>query len=205
MRKKGDPIMSKNTKYLDLYRRMESAIKSSGKYNSVKEYEDSLETNSEKQNKLRMCRMMRNYMEHENITFVEASDAMIEFVEKLSIDFDEENIPVKKKMFNVKNSIQETDLIVVAADYMTKKKLDTIPIFNKDDFSIGVITYESIVKYLAAGDFTKAKKVSAVLSKHQFGFVNENAPMSQVRPLLSEHKKVYLVLNDSKKVVGWII
>lgn len=204
-KKRKGKTMNKNTKYLDTYRRMEAAIKASGKYSSVKEYEDSLEDDSERQGELRICRMMRNYMEHENITFLEASDQMIEFVENLAIEFNEENVPVKKKMIGIRNAIRDTDLIVVAADYMTKKKTSVIPIFNKDDFSVGILTYENIVKYIASGDFTKAKKVSAVVSKHKFGFINENVPINQVRQLLKGHNKVYLILNDNKKVVGWIV
>jgi predicted transcriptional regulator len=130
---------------------------------------------------------------------------MIDFIEKVSIEFDEENVPVKKKMIGIKNAIRETDLIVVAADFMTKKKVDVIPIFNKDDFSIGVLTYENIVKCIATGDFTKAKKVSTIVVKHKFGFFNENTPMNQVRPLIEKHDRVYLVLNDNKRVVGWIV
>ena len=197
--------MTQNTKYLESYRRMEAAIKASGKFGSVKEYEDSLEPNGELQNKVRMCRMMRNYMEHENMVFLEATNQMIEFVEKIAIEFDEGNTPVKKKMISIKNAIKDTDLIVVAADYMTKKKMDMIPIFDKTDFSIGVLTYENIVKCIAAGDYTKSKKVSTIVVKHKFGFINENTPMSQVAPVIEKHDKVYLVLNDKKSVVGWII
>ena len=74
--------MSKNSKFMDIYRRFESAIKSTGKYSSVKEYEESLSENSAKQGQIRMCRMIRNYVEHENASFVEASDSMISFLEK---------------------------------------------------------------------------------------------------------------------------
>lgn len=196
--------MTKNIKYLEVYRRFESVLKADGKYFTVKDYEDALESDKSKQNKLRMCRMIRNYIEHENQTFLEATDEMIDFLEKETISIDESETPVKKKMVSVKNAIKDTDLIVVAADYMTKKKYDTIPIFDKTDFSVGVLTYESIVKYIASGDFSKAKKTSVIVAKHKFGFVKEDMPMKEVRKWLNG-EKVFLVLNESKKVVGWII
>ena len=190
---------------MDIYRRFESAIKSTGKYSSVKEYEESLSENSAKQGQIRMCRMIRNYVEHENASFVEASDSMISFLEKETCELDENEMPVKKKMLSIKNAIKETDLIVIASDFMTKKKQPLIPVFNKDDFATGVISYEAIVKMVASGDFTKAKKVSLIAEQHKFGFFKETEPMKNVRPLLEGHKKVYLILNDSKNVVGWII
>lgn len=197
--------MSKNSKFMDIYRRFEAAIKASGKYATVKEYEDSFINDTVKQGQIRICRMIRNYIEHENASFVEASDAMIAFLEKETCELDENELPVKKKMLSVRNAIRETDLIIIASDFMTKKKQHIIPVFNKDDFATGVISYEAIVKMVAAGDFTKAKKVSLISEQHKFGFFKETEPMKNVRPLLEGHKKVYLILNDSKKVVGWII
>ena len=189
---------------MDLYRRFEAAVKKNG-FASVKHYEDSLVSDLPKQAQVRICRMIRNYIEHENITFVEASDQMILFIEKELIELDENETPVRKKMIPVKSAIRDTDLIVVAADFMLKKKAPLIPIFDKTDYAIGVISYADIVQCVAAGDFTKARKVSIIQQPHKFGFINEDMPMSQVRTLISEHNRVYLVLNDSRKVIGWVV
>jgi predicted transcriptional regulator len=196
--------MSKNDKYMDIYRRFEAAVKKSG-FASIKAYEESFADNKFKQEQIKICRLIRNYIEHENANFVEASENMISFLLKEAMELDENETPVKKKMTSIKSAIRDTDLLVVAADFMTKKKADLIPIFDKNDFAIGCLSSAEIVKYIAAGDFTKAKKVSAVQSVHKFGFINEDTPMKQVRPMLNEHKKIYLVLNDSKKVVGWVV
>lgn len=196
--------MNRNTKFMELYRRFETAVRSNG-FGSVKEYEDGLVDNQFKQGQIRICRMIRNYIEHESADFVEASDNMIGFLEKETMGLDENETPVRKKMIPIRNAIRDTDLIVVAADFMTKKKAGIIPVFDKTDFAIGVLSNSEIVKYIASGDFTKAKKVAVVNVAHKFGFVNESMSMRQVRPLLEGHKKVYLVLNDSKKVVGWIV
>ena len=197
--------MSKNNnKYMDIYRRFEAAVRAKG-FGSVKEYEDALTNDQFRQSQIRICRLIRNYIEHENADFVEASDNMINFLEKETMELDESETPVKRKMMSIKNAIRDTDLIVVAADFMTKKKADMIPVFDKGDFAIGVLSNAEIVKYIASGDFTKAKKVSVVQTQHKFGFINESTPMKQVRPMLNGHKKVYLVLNDAKKVIGWIV
>lgn len=196
--------MSKNNnKYMDIYRRFEAAVRGKG-FGSVKEYEESIEDQF-RQGQIRICRMIRNYIEHENADFVEASENMMVFLEKEAMELDEQETPVKKKMLSIRSAIRETDLLIIAADFLSKKKANIIPIFDKNDFAIGAISNADIVKYIASGDFTKAKKVSAVLTAHKFGFINESTPMRQVRPLLEGHNRVYLILNDSKKVIGWIV
>ena len=149
--------------------------------------------------------MIRNYIEHESDSFVEASDNMIEFIEKETVALDESEIPVRKKMIPVKYAIRDTDLIVIAADFMAKRKLDLIPIFDKNDFAVLALSNAHIVKLIASGDFSKAKKVTSAAEKAPFGFLKEHTPMKQVLPLIAEHNKIFLVLNDSKKVIGWIV
>jgi predicted transcriptional regulator len=189
---------------MELYRRFDASLKKVG-FDSVKAYEESLTSDQYKQGQVRICRLIRNYIEHENADFVEASDAMISFLEKISSELDEEEVPVRKKMISVKYAIRESDLIVIASDFMTKRKATIIPIFDKTDFAVGTLSQADIVKCIASGDFTKAKKVSTIQSQHKFGFVKDWMSMKQVRPLIEGHNKVYLVLNDAKKVVGWIV
>ena len=196
--------MNKNTKYTELYRRFELAVRKKG-FLSIKEYEDSLESDQFKQGQIRICRIIRNYIEHENQDFVEASDNMISFLEKLTGELDDEEIPVKKKMISIRNAVRDSDLLVVAADFMIKKKANLIPVFDQKDFAVGTLSYEEIVRCVSSGNFTKAKKVASVQTTHKFGFINESTPMKQVYPIIKEHKKVFLILNDSKKVVGWIV
>ena len=192
-----------NEKFIDAYRRFESALRKIEQ--TVKQYEDSLTSDLEKQGKIRMCRLIRNYIEHENSAFVEASENMIDFLIDEATKFDESETPVKKNMIAVRYGVKETDLVVVAADFMTKRNVDLIPVFDDKEYATGVISRSDIVSYVAAGQYSKVKKVSAINRPHKFGFLNENAPMRQVRPLLEKHDKVYLVLNDSKRVIGWVV
>ena len=196
--------MGRNDKYMDMYRRFESALKKSG-FTSVKAYEESITDDQFKQEQIRICRLIRNYIEHESADFVEASDNMIVFLENETVKLDEAETPVKKKMISVKYAIRDTDLIVVAADFMMKRRAAIVPIFDQTDYAVGAIGLSSIVKCVAEGSYTKAKKVSTIQVAHKFGFINESTPMKKVTPMLEGHNKIYLVLNDNKKVVGWIV
>lgn len=71
--------MSQNTKYMELYRKFESLVRANG-FESVKSYEDGL-SDTQKQGKIRICRVIRNFIEHENPSFIEVSTNMIDFIQ----------------------------------------------------------------------------------------------------------------------------
>ena len=193
--------MNKNTKYMELYRKFKSLIRTAG-YESVKAYEDSLSEDSKKQGKVRMCRVIRNYIEHEDQAFVEATPEMINFIQGEIYLIDEQELPVKKKM--MKTFIAENDPIMVAAAFMEKHKLSIIPVMNDKGFVSSAISAMSIMKIIASGDYSKTKKVNAIQSKYKFSFINENDSIKSIRPYLNG-TRIYLVLNDNKKIVGWLI
>lgn len=193
--------MNQNTKYMELYRKFESLIRTAG-YESVKAYEDSLSEDSKKQGKVRMCRVIRNYIEHEDQAFVEATPKMINFIQGEIYLIDEQELPVKKKM--MKTFIAENDPIMVAAAFIEKHKLNIIPVMNDKGFVSSAVSAMNIMKIIASGDYSKTKKVNAIQSKYKFSFINENDSIKSIRPYLNG-TRIYLVLNDNKKIVGWLI
>ena len=193
--------MNQNTKYMELYRKFESLIRTAG-YESVKAYEDSLSEDSKKQGKVRMCRVIRNYIEHEDQAFIEATTEMINFIQGEIYLIDEQELLVKKRM--MKTFIAENDPIMVAAAFMEKTKLNIIPVMNDKGFVSSAISAMNIMKIIASGDYSKTKKVNAIQSKYKFSFINENDSIKSIRPYLNG-TRIYLVLNDNKKIVGWLI
>lgn len=198
----GGSHMNLNTKFIDIYRRLEYLLLSLG-YGGVKGYEDSLNEDRAKQGQLRICRTVRNYIEHESAVFVFASDKMIAFLESELSALDEGETPVKKKMIGINNAIHDDDLVVTAAAFMNKRKTEVIPVFDKNNFAVGLLTTQNIMQCLANGSYTKSRKVGAIKSTCKFSFITDSQPMKQVRPLL-DGKTVFLVLNSDKKVIGWI-
>jgi len=197
--------MTENEKFIEIYRRFEVAVR---KYVgcTVKDYEDILEQDPERQGKIRICRLIRNYIEHENSAFVFASYEMISFLEKETCLLDDAETPVKKKMIPIRYAIRDNDLIIVAADFLTKRNAPMVPIFgSKNNYAIGLVSQSDIVKCVAAGEFSKPKKVASILIPHRFGFFQSDTPMKTVSPLIASHQKIYLVLNEERDVVGWIV
>lgn len=194
--------MRLNNKFLATYRELETLLRKNG-FESVKAFEDSLNDDTVRQGHVRICRVMRNYMEHEDISFIEASDKMISFLQKEALRLDDGLVPVKKKMIPISNGIRDSDPIIVGVSFMTKKQLDTIPIFDKTGFAIGVMTEKGVMACVASGDYSKARKISSIVSNYKFAFVNESTPFREVLPYLEE-KKIVLVMNNDKKILGWL-
>ena len=194
----------KNETFLDVYKKFEVAIR--GKYNcTIKEYEDSLTDDGCRQEKIRIARLIRNYLSHQDMKFVEATQDMINFIQEELILIDENEMPVKKKMFSVRTTPKENELLTTTCDWMSKKKISATPIFNDKDFAIGVLTQNDIVKFIASGNFNKTKKTGVVVTPYKFKFLSETTPMKTVYPMIEKHDQIYLILSQSNKVIGWIL
>ena len=68
-----------NEKFLDAFRALDTELKDQG--STVLEYENSLKDGSIEKEKLKVCRIMRNYMAHNDTTFLTASNEQIKFLE----------------------------------------------------------------------------------------------------------------------------
>ena len=196
--------MTINQMFMEAYRNFEVVLK---KHNMTpKDYEDSFaDKNADKAAKIRLCRTIRNYLTHENTIFVTASQPMIDFLVQETANLDTAELPVKKKMVKLTDSIHDTDLITSALSFMLRKKLTKAPVFNEENYAIGTFSFTNLATLVSAGNFTKAKKVSAANSTVKFNFVSETTPMSEVRTLVeSKPEEIFLIINAKSKIVGWI-
>lgn len=194
----------KNETFLDIYKKFESAVRVT-RGCTVKEYEDTFDNDPTKQEKIRISRMMRNYLSHQDMKFIEVTQDMIDFIQNELIQLDEGELPVKKKMISTRITPKETELLTTTCDWMSKKKIAATPIFNEKDFAVGVITQNDIVKFVASGNFNKTKKTSVIVSPYKFKFLSETTPMKTVYPMIEKHDQIYLILSQANKVIGWIL
>lgn len=190
--------------FMEAYRNFEGVLK---KQNMIpKDYEDLLtEKTPEKAAKIRLCRTVRNYLTHENTVFVTASQAMIDLIVQETALLDTAEMPVKKKMVKLTDSVHENDLITSALSFMLRKKLTKAPVFNEENYAIGTFSFTDLATLVAGGNFTKAKKVSSASTAVKFNFISETTPMSEVRTMV-EHKpeEIFLIISSKNKIIGWI-
>ena len=188
---------------MEAYRNFEVVLKKQNM--TPKDYEDSIAENAEKAAKIRLCRTVRNYITHENTVFVTASHPMIDLLVQETANLDTAELPVKKKMVKLTDSIHDTDLITSALSFMLRKNLTKAPVFNEENYAIGTFSFTDLATLVAGGNFTKAKKVSSASSAVKFNFLAETTPMSEVRTMLDQKpEEIFLIISAKSKIVGWI-
>lgn len=93
-----------NEKFLDAFRALDTELKSDG--STVLDYENSLDTLG--QERLKVCRIMRNYMAHNDTTFLATTNAQIKFLE-------EQVTKIRKNAHTVKDEMKRVKLIKATA------------------------------------------------------------------------------------------
>ena len=154
--------MTEQEKFLETFRKYETVVRTLG-YESAKDYEDSVKDVAV-QDKLRICRTMRNFLAHgkDSAVFVSVSANMQKFMDDTVYQLDEGASAVKKKMIPIAKCIHESNTVEDAISSMVKLKVSAIPVFSKTDELAGVISYESFAKGFLESKITKTTKLSSV-------------------------------------------
>lgn len=93
-----------NEKFLDAFRALDTELKSDG--STVLDYENSLDTLV--QERLKVCRIMRNYMAHNDTTFLSTTNEQIKFLE-------DQVTEIRKKAHTVKDEMKRVKTIKTTA------------------------------------------------------------------------------------------
>ena len=158
--------MATVSKFLNAYKALETEIRALNPNDSIYDYENRLmESDSAKAEKLKVCRINRNFIQHnaDGEKFVgQISDKWISFLEQEANAIHSQNDLMKKHIYKAvaitpKTSIKEAIPIVVAT------KLDVVPVVENGKF-LGVITPKQILgAYMKASGTTK--KVMEYITK----------------------------------------
>lgn len=155
--------MATINKFLVAYKELETEIRSANPNDSVYDYENRLE-DADKQEKLKLCRITRNYIQHHSDKFAEVSDTMVQFLEKETNLLHSKSDLVKKHIYRAEPITEKTtikDAILLGAT----SKIDYIPIVNKGVF-LGVVPLKAILV---------AYKKESTLSKKIIGLISSTS------------------------------
>lgn len=155
--------MATINKFLTAYKELETEIRSTNPNDSVYDYENRLE-DADKQEKLKLCRITRNYIQHHSDKFAEVSDTMVQFLEKETNLLHSKSDLVKKHIYRAEPITEKTtikDAILLGAT----SKIDYIPIVNKGVF-LGVVPLKAILV---------AYKKESTLSKKIIGLISSTS------------------------------
>lgn len=121
------------------------------------------------QNKLRLCRMLRNYAQHNDDykSFIAVTSDMILFINKLLKDLG----CIDKTAGQICNKIQaltEKSLLTECCVMLVSKKLDWLPVIDsKTNKCLGVITYNNILSWISDGATLKSNLSNLITDKNK--------------------------------------
>jgi len=143
--------MKNRNDFLNLYREYETILRNKGI--DPKDYEN--EADDTTSNRLRMCRMFRNYLSHQNdVGFIDVTDEMVSFMEDMIVYLSGDTVKGIMKSAQ-KMTILETDTCISAiekAKAMGYPKL--ILVQTKDGFRM-----VSLMKLVEVTQVSKKEKV----------------------------------------------
>lgn len=146
-----------NEKFLDAFRSLDTELKANGK--SVLEYENSLDTTDLE--RLKVCRIMRNYMAHNDTTFLSTTNEQIKFLNTKTNELRKLAHTVKDEMKRIK-TVKSTESIKTITGLVDKYSI--VPLLDKS--GIYLVNQNILIHNLALGN--KKIALPARLPKYQY-------------------------------------
>ena len=151
-------INQKNVaKFIQQYNDFEKIISASNavQARTVLEFEESLTLkDAEANQKLKVCRIVRNYIQHNDVNFVEPSKEMIDFIANLS-DYVRSLEMSADDVLKKLTPLTLSDTITDAAKKLSRNKL--MPVVDKRKVCIGIVTDETIRAAVSKGTRPSSK------------------------------------------------
>lgn len=188
--------------FIEKYKELESLLTC-----PVREYEESLEENESQ--KIRLCRFLRNYIQHnaDYEKIVSIAPGLQSFLEDFVDKLHRQKGIIKDHMTSATKYgfVYESDTIVQAAALMSKKGRTTNIVLNHNGEYVGIISKEIISDYLGVSTITKNTKVAKIknfLISEPVVYFDQTTVMDLVNSSLEKNNAIVLVINNSKKIVG---
>lgn len=182
--------------YLDKYKKLEELLRQSQESpDSIFELETNY-NNSKEAEKLKLCRLVRNYLQHNTDDFIEPSEEMIKFL-------DSEVNAIESKFLRVKD--QYTRAKAISEDLTFKEAIlllntkNFLPVVNKDNLVIGTFNDTVIRKSIKNNKLNNKIKTNKDLLSGVLPFVSIN---DNIKDIQSGSYIVTLNGNKSEKYKG---
>lgn len=163
-----------NNKFLDAYRNLENELRAENK--TVLEYENSLQ-DTNIQEKLKLCRITRNYLSHQDTKFASVNKEMVEFLDKLAKEINLKAHTVKDEMKKIKPIFLNENIkniIPMCAKYKYVPIVD-----KKTNQLIHIIDSEFLVEQLAKNN----KKIVLPKKREKYNYIDKNSRLDKLSGL----------------------
>lgn len=155
--------MSLVDKFLESYKNLEAELKAEGM--TILDYENKMKDGTEKE-RLKVCRIMRNYMSHNDTVFLEATNEQIKFIDGLTLGIRRQAHTVKDEMKKVA-LVKETETLKNILPMIAKYPI--VPIATK--IGVYLLDKDTFVTLLAKGE--KKAVIPSRLPKYKYVDKNE--------------------------------
>lgn len=173
-----------NEKFLDAFRALDTELKEQG--TTVIDYENSLNGTKEYE-KLKVCRIMRNYMSHNDTTFLSTTNEQIKFLDGLTNEILQKSHIVGQDTKKLK-PVKSTEPIknIIAA-------LDKYPIVVIDSpLGLYLVDKDILVHNLALGN----KKIAIPKKLPKYNYINKVTKVDKL------NDGTYIVIDSDDKYFG---
>lgn len=193
--------MKQHDVFIEKYKELEKLLPI-----TVREYEDSL--SEEESQKMRLCRLMRNYIQHnaDYEKMILIAPGMQSYIESVVDSLHRQNGILKEHMTSAARYgfMSESDTIADCAMMMSKKKRRDNIVLDKNGEYLGVITKDIISDCfgnIGVTKTTKISKISDLLIIAPICKINQTTPMDVVNSK-KDSKEIILAVNNANKIVG---
>jgi len=174
--------------FLQEYKQLEGYAKAAG-YDSVLDIEQQM-TDQEEQEKLKLCRITRNYIVHhaDGTEFAAVSDGMISFIQGLSTSLIADKLKAEDRMSSL-TPVKPTDTLSGATKKLLKANLPWIPVVGPQMVYIGVLDTDLILDLIRQGTnvdtpFSEIKKFQKEAEEEaqekKASIIAANAPITEL-------------------------
>ena len=195
------------TVFLQEYKQLETYAQAAG-YNSVLDLEQTLQ-DQEKQDKLKLCRIVRNYISHhaDGEVFAAVSDEMITFIRALSTSLIADKLKAGDRVTGL-TPVKMDDTLSAATKKLLKSNMGWIPVVAPQMVYVGVLNTRMIMECIKQGvsvntplsDITKFETSAAAEAKA------ENIPVLSVNePITNMKSAPAIVLNEKREKYRGVI
>lgn len=194
--------MKQHDVFIEKYKELEKLLTV-----SVREYEDTL--SEEDAQKMRICRLLRNYIQH-NADYekvISIAPGLQAYLDSVVDNLHKQNGILKEHMVSAAKYgfVSETDAVADAAAIMNKKKRKSNIVLNKNGEYLGILTKEIVSDCFGELNITKTTKISkiaALLLVPEVTKINQSTSMDVINDLIEKDNSIILVVNNSNKIVG---
>lgn len=192
-------MQNKNiTEFINTYKTLENLLREKSPDTSVLEYENTLP--AAEGDKLRICRQLRNYIQHheDGEVFISISDNMIKFLKLLITQIESEEKKVIDRVYRL-GAIELGEKLINVVERFSKTKREWLPVVDNNGMFLGILSYYSVFNaILAAGKLNSKLDDKMVIKKLKEFTIDDGT--SSLKSVLGKESSVIIVKND--KYIG---